>query len=85
MIICSAARATTTSMGGGADRLIGGPGKDKLVGGRDRDNISGGAANDTLSARDRGRDVRLWRGKDSVVADEADRLRGCERIMARPR
>jgi RTX calcium-binding nonapeptide repeat (4 copies) len=56
----------------GADRLRGGPGADQLNGGRGRD---------LIKARDGARDViRCGGGRDRVLADAGDSLRGCERV-----
>lgn len=66
---------------GGADRLRGGPGNDRLVGGSGRDRLDGGSGRDRIRARDRARDtVICGKGRDTVVADARDRLRGCERV-----
>lgn len=68
----------------GNDRLLGGPGRDRLTGGPGRDRIAGGAGNDTILARDGARDlVECGPGSDSVTADRADRVRGCERVSRR--
>lgn len=60
--------------------LLGGPGDDLLNGGEGRDRFSGGSGADRLLARDRHTDgaVDCGAGRDRVVADRSDRLRGCE-------
>lgn len=69
------------SGGTGRDQLKGGAGRDRLSGGRGRDSFDGGAGNDTIVANDRVKEtVRCGRGRDSVRADKADRLIGCERV-----
>jgi hypothetical protein len=66
--------------GRGHDTLQGGRGKDLLHGGRGLDRLVAGAGNDRISARGGGRDrVICGRGLDKVLADERDRVRGCER------
>ena len=65
----------------GADRLVGGPGADRLVGGAGRNSVSGGRGNDRVNAANGVRDrVDCGRGRDTVTADRADRLHGCERV-----
>ena len=65
----------------GADRLVGGPGADRLVGGAGKNSVSGGRGNDRVNAANGVRDrVDCGRGRDTVTADRADRLRGCERV-----
>ena len=69
------------SGGTGKDQLKGGAGRDRLTGGRGRDSFDGGAGNDTIVAADRVKEtVRCGKGRDSVRADKADRLIGCERV-----
>ena len=73
----------------GNDRVYGGPGRDRLYGGAGRDRIYGGAGFDRIDAgpgkdhidsRDGRRDiVRCGTGLDTVRADRADQLIGCER------
>jgi hypothetical protein len=66
--------------GAGKDLLAGGGGNDSLNGGKGVDRMNGGAGNDSLRSRDGARDtVDCGKGKDKVIADKRDRLRGCER------
>ena len=66
---------------GGSDTLVGGPGNDLLDGGAGSDRLVAGAGNDTVKARDGRRDsIDCGPGRDSVTADRADVVRGCERI-----
>lgn len=66
--------------GSGRDRICGRGGRDRLGGGPGRDRISGGAGADTIRTADGSPDgVDCGPGRDSVVADRLDRLRGCER------
>jgi Ca2+-binding RTX toxin-like protein len=71
--------------GGGDDRLTGGAGDDRLAGGTGTDRFSAGAGADSVSARDRRREtIACGSGRDSVVADRADRVaRDCERVSRR--
>lgn len=71
--------------GSGNDRVLAGSGQDQIDGGPGRDLLSGGGGSDRIDARDSKRDrVRCGPGRDSVSADERDRLRGCE-LVSRPR
>ena len=71
----------TISGGSGDDALFGGSGPDTLTGGPGVDVINGGDGNDTIQARDGVADkVDCGAGTDSVVADAADMLVGCETI-----
>jgi hypothetical protein len=46
--------------------------------------VSGGSGNDTINVRNHKRDiVNCGRGKDRVIADKIDKLRGCERVKRR--
>ena len=66
----------------GDDLLIGLAGNDLLIGGPGRDRIDAGPGNDTIRVRDGARDaVRCGAGTDTVIADSADLLVGCEKIM----
>jgi PKD repeat protein len=67
------------------DRLNGGPGDDRLDGGTGTDRIFGGPGNDRIQARDGRADViDCGGGRDSVVADRKDRIRGgCEKVTRR--
>lgn len=72
------------SGGGGVDALYGDAGNDTLIGGAGADRIFGGAGNDTIAAFDRTRDViDCGPGRDTVVADRIDVVRGCERVTRR--
>lgn len=72
------------SGGGGVDVLYGDAGSDTLIGGAGADRIVGGAGNDTIAAFDRTRDViDCGPGRDTVVADRVDVVRGCERVTRR--
>ena len=67
------------SGGAAGDRLRGGPGSDELRGGPGRDTFAGGSGRDEIDARDGvAETVRCGPGRDSVEADAADRLSGCE-------
>ena len=69
----------------GADRLSGDDGNDVLGGGSGRDVLDGGTGRDRIEAADGQRDtVRCGRGFDTVTADRADRLAGCERVRRKP-
>lgn len=73
--------ADVLSGGRGADRLTGKRGNDRLDGGPGRDQINAGAGNDHIDARDGERDVvRCGSGRDTVIADRADSLSGCEHV-----
>ena len=72
------------SGGAGNDTLNGGAGKDTLNGGKGVDKLNGGAGADKIVANDGQRDtVDCGAGKDSVVADKKDRLKGCESVKLR--
>ncbi len=67
--------------GPGNDTLNGGAGADSLDGGPGRDVVNGGAGPDAIVSRDGERDtISCGNGRDSVRADRADRLSGCERV-----
>ena len=69
---------------GGADRIFGNAGRDILIGGAGKDTIDAGKGNDTIRARDKTRDViRCRAGTDTVIADKADILTGCEKVHRR--
>lgn len=70
--------------GPGDDVLSGGSGDDTLSGGDGYDSFNGGPGNDTINSRDTvGETVRCGNGRDTVTADRADRLFGCERVTRR--
>ncbi len=71
--------------GSGNDRLFGGNGNDRLDGGRGRDVLDGGRGNDLILARDKAVDtIRCGPGRDSVVADRADKVaKDCETVRRR--
>jgi hypothetical protein len=65
----------------GNDQLGGGNGRDRLVGGAGADSIRGGAGPDRVNSRDGDEDrVNCGSGLDRVRADDADKLKGCERV-----
>ena len=67
--------------GGGRDTIIGG-GFDLITGGRGKDTIRAGRGPDEIDVADRTKDrVSCGSGRDSVKADRADKLKGCERIV----
>lgn len=70
----------------GKDRIRTGDGDDEVSGGGDSDGIATGGGDDTIDVRDGLRDrVYCGGGADTVYADPADILRGCETvILARP-
>jgi Tol biopolymer transport system component len=69
------------SGGAGNDTLDGGKGNDQLNGGTGVDKLLGGAGNDKLNSKDGKKDtVDCGAGKDTVTADKADKLRGCETV-----
>jgi Tol biopolymer transport system component len=69
------------SGGAGKDTLTGGAGNDTLDGGKGADKLSGGAGRDRLLAADGTKDtVDCGSGRDSVVADKKDKVRGCESV-----
>ncbi|MGI8461441.1 MAG: CocE/NonD family hydrolase [Solirubrobacterales bacterium] len=64
----------------GNDRVSGKDGDDCVSGGKGNDRLSGGKGNDRLSAKDGDKDrVNCGAGKDTVKADKADKLKGCEK------
>ena len=84
-------RCGSSAGAGGHDVLRGGPGRDRLVGGAGRDRLHGGPGRDRPRPAARGRDVLDVRGggrdrvdcgdgRDKVKADDADRVRNCERV-----
>ncbi len=58
----------------GSDRLVGLAGRDRLMGRRGRDCLRGGQGRDILDC---------GRGRDRAIADQRDRVRGCERVRRR--
>jgi hypothetical protein len=91
--ICSRAGADRILTGTGDDQLQAGPGSDSIGTGPGRDTIdpgagrdrsSSGAGNDLLELADGQRDrANCGSGRDRVVADRVDQLRGCEQIRRR--
>jgi Ca2+-binding RTX toxin-like protein len=66
----------------GADTLSAGAGVDRLDGGEGADSFIGGPGNDTIVAADGLREtVNCGPGRDRVLADANDVLRGCEVIF----
>jgi Ca2+-binding RTX toxin-like protein len=62
-----------------ADVVVGSSGRDRLSGGPGRDRLCGRGGRDLIRSRDGRRDrVDCGPGRDRVVADERDRVRGCE-------
>jgi Ca2+-binding RTX toxin-like protein len=83
-ILIGGAGKDTIDAGKGADRLFGNAAGDMLVGGAGKDTIDAGKGNDTIRARDKTRDVILCgAGTDTVVADKADVVVGCEKVVRR--
>ncbi|HET6937533.1 MAG TPA: hypothetical protein VFI19_02960, partial [Nocardioides sp.] len=75
----------TVRGGPGADVIDGGAGNDSLDPGPGADVVRGGTGNDTISVRDGVADsVDCGDGVDTVVADRADVLRGCENVALPP-
>ena len=69
------------SGGAGADKLYGDAGNDSITPGAGRDSVFGGSGNDTIQARDGERDtIDCGSGKDTVVADKVDIVKGCEKV-----
>jgi uncharacterized delta-60 repeat protein len=67
--------------GAGRDCLYGGGGNDLLVGGRGLDKLFAGPGRDFIKAVDGVKEtIVCGPGKDRVIADKKDRLRGCERV-----
>ena len=79
--------------GRGNDRLFGGPGGDWLYGGKGKDRMYGnagknryfgGAGNDRIYARNGKADrINCGRGRDVARVDNVDRVKGCEKVIAR--
>lgn len=70
--------------GPGHDTLLGGPGNDVLVGGPGPNRYFGGPGNDRIDSRNGvAETVDCGPGVDTVIADAADRLIGCERVTRR--
>jgi hypothetical protein len=68
--------------GRGNDRIAGMDGADLLSGGPGRDDIGAGEGDDRILVRDGKRDtVRCGGGRDTVKADEFDRLAECEHVL----
>jgi hypothetical protein len=67
--------------GFGRDVLDGGSGDDLIGGGQERSVIHGGPGADRISSSNGvADDVDCGSGRDRVVADRSDRVRGCERV-----
>lgn len=65
----------------GRDRLTGNGGADRLDGGSGENAFDAGPGDDRVNSRNGTREtVRCGPGRDSVVADRNDRLRGCENV-----
>ena len=78
-VLVGTARNDRLSGLGGNDVLRGLGGNDYLNGGTGKDQLDGGAGNDTIWAKDGVRDrVVCGAGRDTVTADRADSLSGCE-------
>jgi Tol biopolymer transport system component len=61
--------------------IVGTDGRDELRGTSGTDRVLAGAGNDSIFVRDHRRDVvSCGAGRDRAVADQLDRLAGCERI-----
>lgn len=66
------------------DKLRSLAGADEVVPGPGRDDVDGGPGADLIRARDGERDaVRCGPGRDTVLADRRDVVRGCERVLRR--
>jgi hypothetical protein len=78
------------SAGRGKDKVFGGPDNDLLLGGGGNDKVKGdfgvdlvksGRGNDRVRVRDGVADrVICGKGRDVVLADRLDKLKGCERV-----
>ena len=80
-VICGRGGNDTIRGGGGNDTLIGGAGNDTLVGGAGNDLMVGGAGRDAFFAGgDRTDRLNGGGGRDTAVADRADRILGVERV-----
>lgn len=73
------------SGGAGNDQLAGGKGNDTIAGGQGKNSYSGGAGNDTINAANGKRETVNCGGgsRDVARVDASDRVRGCERVIAR--
>ena len=71
----------------GNDSVTGNAGRDRIDGSSGRDRLSGGSGADRIDARDGRRDrIACGSGRDTVIADRADRIaRDCERVRRRGR
>jgi Ca2+-binding RTX toxin-like protein len=71
--------------GSGNDVLSGSDGADQMTGGPGSDTIGGGTGNDVISSQDGEVDaVNCGDGADTVIADAADVLTGCETAQLPP-
>ena len=69
---------------GGDDTVDGRGGPDRIRAGRGEDTVFGGTGRDRIFVRDGERDdVECGGGRDRVLADQFDRLTGCERVTVR--
>lgn len=67
--------------GPGYDRLTGGPGADVLVGGAGVNRYDAGAGDDVVRAANGWAElVSCGSGRDRVLGDRSDRVRGCEQV-----
>jgi hypothetical protein len=81
-LLCGGQGADLMRGGRGGDQLRGGAGPDSLYGGRGPDWLAPGAGDDRINSRGGGRDrVLCGDGSDTVIADQRERLRGCERVV----
>jgi Ca2+-binding RTX toxin-like protein len=79
--ICGRPGADRIDGGLGNDHINAGAGADTVIGGRGRDTIEGRAGGDLIYVRDGERDVvDCGTEQDTVVADQLDVLRHCERV-----
>ena len=83
IVIAGGGRAVVDGRAGD-DRIRTGPFDDQVTGGFGADSIDTGAGNDQIKVKDKKRDrVQCGPGQDSVIADGADLLIGCEDVHTR--
>lgn len=71
--------------GAASDVVLGGAGNDTVTGGAGPDVLGGGDGDDTIQARDGEVDtINCGEGVDTVVADAADMVVGCESVQLPP-